>query len=153
MRSAWDYAERWADFLGWAERLAAVENPLSVLRFGVDKERYLPALAAAGVPVVPTEFVHPGEPFGLPASRSSSSLRSRPGGGARPGSRPATARGARDGDPRGRGDGDGPAVLQGAAESSLVYVDGQYSHSLSRRAELPLGRRRRCCTSMRSSGP
>src|SRR5207302_10972470 len=63
VRSAWDYAERWPEFMRWAEGVTRVENPLPVLRFGVDKERYLPALAAAGVRVVPTEFVRPGDQF------------------------------------------------------------------------------------------
>jgi hypothetical protein len=30
-------------------------------------------------------------------------------------------------------------LMEGVAESSLVYIDGEYSHSLSRRAALPRG--------------
>jgi len=141
VRSAWDYAERSAEFLRWAERLGAVENPLPVLRFGADKERYLTALAAADVPVVPTTFLHPGEPFRVPGEAFVV--------------KPAISAGGRRsarfeaGDARAAGlveeilAADETAMVQplveGAAESSLVHIDGAYSHSLSRRAELPLG--------------
>ena len=51
----------------------------------IDKERYLTALAAAGVPVVPTTFVHPGEPFdraGRAVRRQAGDLGGRPALGA-----------------------------------------------------------------------
>lgn len=64
VRCTWDYAERVAEFLAWAERVAAVtrlENSLDHLRFTTDKH-YLRVLADAGVPVVPSVFVEPGDP-------------------------------------------------------------------------------------------
>jgi glutathione synthase/RimK-type ligase-like ATP-grasp enzyme len=140
VRSAWDYAERWREFLSWAEGLARVENPVPVLRFGVDKERYLTALA--GVPTVPTEFVHPGESFSPP--------------GAAFVVKPAISAGGRRSARFEAGDGSAAELvaeiagagdtvmiqplIEGAAESSLVFLDGEYSHALSRRAALPLGR-------------
>ena len=42
-------------------------------------------------------------------------------------------------------------LLSGVPETSLVYVDGAYSHSLSRRAGFPRAAPRRCSTSRRSS--
>ena len=63
LRSTWDYAERFAEFLAWAERTAKVTtlvNPPPVIRWNTDKH-YLRALALAGVPTVPTQFVEPGE--------------------------------------------------------------------------------------------
>lgn len=63
LRSTWDYPERLAEFLAWTERTAAVTTLLNsppVLRWNSDKH-YLRHLAAAGVPVVPTRFVEPGE--------------------------------------------------------------------------------------------
>jgi glutathione synthase/RimK-type ligase-like ATP-grasp enzyme len=63
LRSTWDYAERCAEFLAWAERtatLTALVNPPPVIRWNTDKH-YLRDLARAGVPVVPTQFVEPGE--------------------------------------------------------------------------------------------
>ena len=63
IRSTWDYADRIDEFLGWAERVDArtrLCNPPAVLRWNTDKH-YLRDLARAGVPVVPTRFVEPGE--------------------------------------------------------------------------------------------
>jgi O-ureido-D-serine cyclo-ligase len=62
LRSTWDYSQRLAQFLAWAEEAAAqttLINPLSVIRWNTDKH-YLTALARAGVPVVPSEFIEPG---------------------------------------------------------------------------------------------
>jgi hypothetical protein len=64
LRSTWDYAERFAEFLAWAERTATLTtlvNPPPVIRWNTDKH-YLRELARAGVPTVPTRFVEPGEP-------------------------------------------------------------------------------------------
>lgn len=63
LRSTWDYAERLAEFLAWAERtakLTALVNPPPVIRWNTDKH-YLRDLARAGAPTVPTQFVEPGE--------------------------------------------------------------------------------------------
>ncbi len=63
VRCTWDYAERIAEFLAWAERVAAVtrlENSLEHLRFTTDKH-YLRVLGDAGVPVVPSAFLEPGD--------------------------------------------------------------------------------------------
>ncbi|MFL6604280.1 MAG: RimK family alpha-L-glutamate ligase [Steroidobacteraceae bacterium] len=63
LRSAWDYAERVSEFLAWVERaskLTHVLNPLQVVRWNTDKH-YLAELNKAGVPVVPSTFVEPGE--------------------------------------------------------------------------------------------
>lgn len=63
LRSTWDYAERLPEFLAWADRTAKLTtliNPPAVIRWNTDKH-YLAELARAGVPVVPTRFVEPGE--------------------------------------------------------------------------------------------
>jgi hypothetical protein len=62
LRSTWDYTSRLGEFLSWAERasrVAPLVNNLATVRWNVDKH-YLGALAAAGVPVVPTTFLEPG---------------------------------------------------------------------------------------------
>jgi O-ureido-D-serine cyclo-ligase len=67
LRSTWDYYARREEFLAWAERVAAVSelhNPVPVLRWNTDK-RYLRDLERAGVPIVPTTFLGPGEPATL----------------------------------------------------------------------------------------
>ncbi|MBT3151267.1 hypothetical protein HTV45_10300 [Streptomyces sp. CHD11] len=68
IRSAWDYSWRAAEFTAWAERCAAVTrlaNPAEVVRWNTDK-RYLGDLAAAGVPVVDTRYLAPGDAPDLP---------------------------------------------------------------------------------------
>ncbi|MGV9252641.1 ATP-grasp domain-containing protein [Streptomyces sp. NPDC003697] len=68
IRSTWDYSWRAAEFVAWAERCAAVTrlaNPIEVVRWNADK-RYVGQLAAAGVPVVATRYLAPGDPADLP---------------------------------------------------------------------------------------
>jgi glutathione synthase/RimK-type ligase-like ATP-grasp enzyme len=63
LRSTWDYTMRFAEFLAWVRRAGErtlLLNPLPVIRWNTDKH-YLAELAAAGVPVVPSAFVEPGE--------------------------------------------------------------------------------------------
>ncbi|MFF3482158.1 RimK family alpha-L-glutamate ligase [Streptomyces sp. NPDC002701] len=74
IRSTWDYTWRAAEFLAWADRCGAateLANPPEVVRWNADK-RYLRDLAAAGVPVVDTRYLAPGESAGpgdLPEDR------------------------------------------------------------------------------------
>ncbi|HEY8581383.1 MAG TPA: hypothetical protein VIL49_00490 [Capillimicrobium sp.] len=65
VRTTWDYPERRDEFLAWARRVPRLANPADVLAWNTDK-RYLGELADAGLPVVPTTFVAPGEPFAAP---------------------------------------------------------------------------------------
>lgn len=68
VRSTWDYHRQrdafcsWADAVGAATRLC---NPAPVLRWNTDK-RYLGDLQAAGIGVVPTVFLAPGDEVRLP---------------------------------------------------------------------------------------
>lgn len=66
VRSCWDYTERREEFLAWAAAVPRLANPADLLAWNTDK-RYLGELAAAGVPVVPTTFVAPGEDYLVPA--------------------------------------------------------------------------------------
>lgn len=66
VRSTWDYTLRREEFLDWASRVPRLANPVEVLAWNTDK-RYLAGLAAAGVPVVPTSFVAPGEAYEPPS--------------------------------------------------------------------------------------
>lgn len=68
IRSTWDYSWRVAEFVEWAERCAGLTrllNPAPVVRWNTDK-RYIGDLADAGVPVVPTRYLAPGDPVELP---------------------------------------------------------------------------------------
>ncbi|OLB81179.1 MAG: hypothetical protein AUI14_04315 [Actinobacteria bacterium 13_2_20CM_2_71_6] len=61
LRSPWDYVPRRAEFLAWARTVPALANPAGIVEWNTDK-RYLAELAAAGVPVVPTGWLSPGDP-------------------------------------------------------------------------------------------
>lgn len=65
IRSTWDYIDRRDDFLAWAGSVPNLVNGPEVLRWNTDK-RYLHELAQAGVPVVPTEWLDPGDDVILP---------------------------------------------------------------------------------------
>lgn len=63
IRSVWDYVPRYAEFMAWARGVAGRTRllpPLAVIEHNTDK-RYLRALEQAGVPIVPTFWVEPGD--------------------------------------------------------------------------------------------
>ena len=63
LRSTWDYADRLPEFLAWTRRVAACTrlfNPPDVLGWNTDKH-YLADLERAGVAIVPSAFVEPGD--------------------------------------------------------------------------------------------
>ncbi|HEX7301510.1 hypothetical protein [Lentzea sp.] len=59
LRATWDYTDRLDEFLAWCDRVPALANPVSVVRWNTDKS-YLVELASRGVAVVPTSVVEPG---------------------------------------------------------------------------------------------
>ncbi|WP_328365116.1 hypothetical protein OG800_34675 [Streptomyces sp. NBC_00445] len=68
IRSTWDYSWRADEFLAWTQKCASLTrlaNPAEVVRWNTDK-RYLGDLARAGVPVVSTSYIAPGESVSLP---------------------------------------------------------------------------------------
>lgn len=67
LRATWDYAARRAEFLDWCESVPALYNPAAVVRWNTDKA-YLAQLLDAGLAVVPTTLVPPGEPARFPAA-------------------------------------------------------------------------------------
>jgi O-ureido-D-serine cyclo-ligase len=63
LRSAWDYSTRLSEFLRWCEatsKKTRLLNPLPVVRWNTDKH-YLAQIAAAGIAIVPSAFIEPGE--------------------------------------------------------------------------------------------
>jgi len=141
LRATWDYAERRDAFLAWARSLPRVVNPLPVLEWNTDKQRYLTDLAAAGVPVVPTEFVAPGAelrpPDGPFVVKPAISAGGRSSGRFEAGDAAAAGLVERI-HANGR-----TAMIQpylgDVTETDLVFIDGAYSHSLQRRVLLPAG--------------
>jgi glutathione synthase/RimK-type ligase-like ATP-grasp enzyme len=135
LRCTWDYAERRDRFLAWVEGLRRVLNPPEVVRWNTNK-RYLDDLAAAGVPVVPTTFVAPGEPFRPPtgpfvvkpavSAGSRRSARYDPADAARAGQHVASLHESGD-----------VAMVQpyltpvdSAGETAVLYLGGAYSHAI-----------------------
>jgi len=63
LRSTWDYTQRLPEFLAATRRIATettLLNPPEVVLWNTDKH-YLAHLADAGVPIVPSAFVEPGD--------------------------------------------------------------------------------------------
>jgi glutathione synthase/RimK-type ligase-like ATP-grasp enzyme len=135
IRSPWDYARRRDEFLGWAARLPRVLNPFAVLSWNTDK-RYLGELAGAGLPVVETAFLDPGDDL-EPLARevvvkptvsagSKDTARHAPGGEAAAREHVAAIHAT------GR-----TAMVQPylesvdhAGETALLYFGGRYSHAI-----------------------
>jgi glutathione synthase/RimK-type ligase-like ATP-grasp enzyme len=67
IRSTWDYTARRDAFLAWARSVPRLANPADIVAWNTDKH-YLAHLAAAGVPVVPTGWIEPGQAVDLPAT-------------------------------------------------------------------------------------
>ncbi len=63
LRSTWDYPQRFAEFVDWAEavsRKTKLLNPLPFVKWSSDKH-YLGDLASKAVPSVLTKFIEPGD--------------------------------------------------------------------------------------------
>ncbi|MFG2497210.1 RimK family alpha-L-glutamate ligase [Streptomyces sp. NPDC048441] len=151
IRSAWDYSERLAEFVAWAGRVARLTilaNPASVVRWNTDK-RYLGELAAAGVPVIPTRYLAPGDPVGPAELPDDGEFVVKPAAGA--GARLAARyeKGAYDDAVRHieRLHGEGlTAMVQPymprideTGERALVFVGGRFLHAVKKGAVLAPG--------------
>jgi glutathione synthase/RimK-type ligase-like ATP-grasp enzyme len=131
VRSTWDYTDRPAEFLAWAQSVPRLANPAHLLRANIDK-RYLGRLAAAGVPVVPSTYPDvawtppPGEYVVKPTVSAGARDTARYG--------PADGETARAHVRRLRGAGRGVlvqpylAAVESAEETSLLFFGGAFSH-------------------------
>jgi O-ureido-D-serine cyclo-ligase len=156
LRSAWDYTERIGEFLQWVGRTASVSrlmNPPEVVRWNCDKH-YLRELERAGIAIVPSEFAEPADDpqevlRGFLARHAADSLVVKPAVGA--GSRDAR-RHARDAHAQILSHmrpllGAGRSLLlqpylpsvDRQGETSLVYIEGTFSHAFRKGPLLPLG--------------
>ena len=154
LRSTWDYTMRLDAFLAWCEatsRLTRLLNPLDVVRWNTDK-RYLAQLESIGIPIVPTEFLVPGDdPGPLIAEYRAQHpgiddfvIKPTVGAGSRGARR--HARGATDAmgeHARNLLDGGRSVLVQPyqasvdtAGETALLYFDGVYSHAIRKGALL-----------------
>jgi len=144
IRSTWDYAERRDAFLEWAGSLPRVLNTVQVIRWNTDKS-YLRALAASGIPVVPTTWVKPdagdrafqlpeGNLVVKPAVSSGAQNTSRYGPGDHRAARTHVERLLAE---------DREVMVQpyvpsvdANGETGLIYIDGVFSHAVRKGALL-----------------
>lgn len=147
VRSTWDWQYDPDGFRAWMGRMAGATrlfNELATMLWGLDK-RYLHALAAAGVPVVPTIVVQPDERAEIPRRALEQGWRRvvvKPSLGATAyRTEMVDVTGA---DPhswlRQNADFDGVALVQPFLESiqtggevSLIYIDGRFTHVVSKK--------------------
>ena len=147
LRSTWDYPQRLAEFLDWAEAVSQqtkLLNPLPVVKWNSDKH-YLRDLAEKGVPTVLTKFVEPDQH----AERQITDLLSQPDVGEFV-VKPAVGAGSRDAQRFGREEredavrhaqrmlNDKRSVLlqpylsnvDRLGETALLYFEGEFSHAI-----------------------
>lgn len=136
VRSTWDYSERIDEFLAWGEALGSrVLHGHPVFAWNTHKG-YLAELAAAGVPIVPSEVAVAPEQVRALVGRAGTWV-----------VKPAVGAGGVgvelvDGDPW-RGEGPGPWVVQPYAESvvdegevSVFVIDGEPVAQVAKRPEV-----------------
>lgn len=145
IRSTWDYTAHREDFLAWAGHVPRLANPAEIVAWNSDKA-YLRDLDAAGVPIVPTDWIEPGQSVALPLLGE---YVVKPSIGA--GSRGAGRFSADDADAArahaaalhdaGRVVLVQPyqAGVETSGETALIYFNGAFSHAVSKGAMLPEG--------------
>ncbi|HYT09234.1 MAG TPA: hypothetical protein VEL73_01085 [Mycobacteriales bacterium] len=149
IRSTWDYVPRRDDFVAWAASLPRLANPADVIGWNTDKT-YLRDLAAAGVPVVPTRWLDPGEtvsPDGWGESRTGVVVKPAVSAGARDTARYGSAEFERAREHARQLLAAGRRVMvqpylagiEEAGETAVLHVGGAYSHAIRKDALLKAG--------------
>ncbi len=145
LRSTCDYVPGSAEFMAWAAGAATqtrLFNRIELLRANTDK-RYLSTLERAGVPVVPTTFLAPGEALPdypeyvvKPAVSAGCKDTARFGDAGEALALAELIR-AKGGQPMVQ-----PyvAAIDRGAETALMHFDGVFSHAIAKSAMLQLGR-------------
>lgn len=144
LRSPWDYTDEADGFVAWCRSVPRLANPVEVVAWNVDK-RYLGELAAAGVPVVPTTYLAPGEAMG-PLSEGEVVVKPTVSAGSRDTLR-LSDRAAIDQHLSHIHASGRTAMVQPylpavdeAGETACVFIGGRYSHAARKGPLLPLGR-------------
>jgi hypothetical protein len=148
LRSPWDYTERIVEFLAWAARASErtrLVNPLEVIRWNTDKH-YLADLERAGIAIVPSRFIEPGQDANLVLT----AFLDEHAGSAEFVIKPAIGAGSRDAQRHARSardaatahlarllDAGRSALLQpyldrvdAQGETALIFFDGEFSHAI-----------------------
>lgn len=143
VRSTWDYTADRDAFVAWARCVPRLANPAAVIAWNSDKT-YLRELAAAGVPVVPTTWASPGEAVALPTVGEFVIKPSVGAGSKGAGRFSADASGAALAHASRLHDAGRVVLVQPylaevdtAGEAALVYLDGVFSHAVTKAAMLP----------------
>jgi hypothetical protein len=145
LRSTWDYTADVDGFLSWVRGLARVANPAPVVEWNTDKV-YLRDLAEAGVPTVPTTFATPGEGVVLPGY-GEFVIKPSVGAGSRGAGRfTADRHDAAHAHITALHEAGRVLLVQpyldgvdAEGETSLIYVEGRFSHAIRKGAMLPAG--------------
>lgn len=145
IRSTWDYTADRDAFVAWACRLPWVMNGADAVAWNSDKT-YLRDLAAAGIPIVPTQWVEPGETVPLPVE-GEYVVKPSVGAGSKGAGRFTAAAGEAARAHASALHDAGRVVLvqpylagvDAAGETALVYFDGVFSHAVRKGAMLPAG--------------
>jgi hypothetical protein len=140
VRSTWDYAPRRDEFVAWAHRVEQVSrlaNSAAVIEWNTDKT-YLRTLDEAGLPVIATDWLSPGDTF-VPPVQGEYVVK------------PAVSAGSKDTDRFRAGEHDELAVahatailasgrtlmvqpylheIDTAGETALLYIGGEFSHAI-----------------------
>jgi len=139
LRATWDYAGRRQEFLDWCESVPTLLNSADVVRWNTDKS-YLAELLDAGLAVVPTTLVEPGEPARFPASDFV--VKPSVGAGSRGAARFAAGADASSHLAALHAEGHTALIqpyqssVDTSGELALVYLGGIYSHAFSKGAML-----------------
>ena len=145
IRSTWDYTLDRDAFLGWAGSVPRLRNPADVVAWNSDKV-YLRELAAAGIPIVPTAFAAPGERISF-GDHPEFVVKPSVGAGSKGAGRFAEAahedaqRHAAALHEAGRTVLVQPYLrgVDASGETALIYIDGEFSHAVTKGAMLPAG--------------
>jgi hypothetical protein len=152
VRSTWDYSRRRDEFVAWARRVPNLLNAAAVVEWNTDKA-YLKELAARGVATIPTVWLDPER------NLSARAVHTRMPAHGSFVIKPTVSAGSKDtgryesGDATERGLGIRHALdllasgrhvmiqpyladIDTTGETSLVYLDGRFSHAVNRRALL-----------------
>jgi hypothetical protein len=145
VRSTWDYTSDRDGFVAWARSMPRLANPAEVIAWNSDKT-YLRDLADAGVPVVSTTFVAPGETARLPLAGEFVVKPSVGAGSMGAGRFAADAADAARAHVTSLHDAGRTVLVQPyvtevdtVGETALVYLDGVFSHAIGKGAMLPPG--------------
>jgi glutathione synthase/RimK-type ligase-like ATP-grasp enzyme len=144
IRSTWDYSERRDAFLAWAASVPRVLNAVPVITWNTDKT-YLRALAASGIPTVPTTWITAGavdDAFSLPEGNLV--VKPAVSSGAQNTSRygPDDHKAARNHVQRLVAEGREVMVqpyvpsVDAQGETGMIYIDGAFSHAIRKGALL-----------------